>query len=158
YAAAFAQYGASISSNDTRTLLTLWEEWQTTVGVWNSGAAGLGGWSLSAHHVYDPGGQRLYRGDGEQGNASATRLNNVIGTCAGTGSNGCNGDLGPATAATLFNPVGVATAADGSLYIADVNNFVIRRVTPDGVIKTVAGMPHLGCHGDVTPATQTPIN
>lgn len=49
------------------------------------------------------------------------------------------GDGGPATEGQLFEPAGMAYAADGSLYIADRDNLAIRRVGPDGVLSTVAG-------------------
>jgi len=44
--------------------------------------------------------------------------------------------------AALFNtPRGVATAPDGSVYVSDAGNQVIRKITPDGVVTTVAGVP-----------------
>ncbi len=57
----------------------------------------------------------------------------------GTGSRNWCGDAGPATRAKLAGPEDMALAADGSLVIADTGNNVIRRVTPDGVIGTLAG-------------------
>ena len=48
-------------------------------------------------------------------------------------------DTGPATAAWLAQPYGVALDAAGDLYIADTNNWRIRMVTPDGMIRVVAG-------------------
>jgi len=158
FRAAFALYGSALSSNDTRSVLTLWQERQVNLGVWDAHGAGLGGWSLSVHHAYNPEGHVLFRGDGRQGSADAQRINNVMSTLAGTGGTGCNGDNGPATLATLFNPVGVAAGPDGSVYIADVNDAVIRRVSPNGIIKTVAGLPHLGCIGDGSAATTVALN
>jgi sugar lactone lactonase YvrE len=58
---------------------------------------------------------------------------------AGTGEKGFSGDGGEAKQARLSGPNGVALAPDGSLYIADTENHVIRRVNKDGVISTVAG-------------------
>ncbi len=44
--------------------------------------------------------------------------------------------------AALFNtPRGVATAPDGSVYVSDAGNQVIRKITPDGNVTTVAGVP-----------------
>lgn len=58
---------------------------------------------------------------------------------AGTGKTGGEGDDGPATKATLNSPTDVAVAEDGSLYIADYGNHVVRKVDPNGLITTVAG-------------------
>jgi hypothetical protein len=62
-----------------------------------------------------------------------------ITTLAGTGEYGYGGDGGPATAAKLASPNDVLPAKDGDFLIADTFNGRIRRVSPDGVISTVAG-------------------
>lgn len=62
-----------------------------------------------------------------------------ITTLAGTGQAGFSGDDGPAAAAELNAPNGLAVNADGDLYIADTSNHRIRMVSPAGVITTVAG-------------------
>lgn len=74
-------------------------------------------------------------------NHAIRRLNTdgSIETLVGTGVEGYAGDGGPATAAQLSQPFGVALAEDGALYIGDRGNFVVRRVDPDGTITTVAG-------------------
>ena len=66
----------------------------------------------------------------------------------GNGLNGFSGDGGPATKAQLNLPMGVAVQADGSVLIADSNNFRIRKVSPTGVITTVAGNGQEGFAGD----------
>ncbi len=58
---------------------------------------------------------------------------------AGTGTPGFSGDNGPATAARLFNPSGIKFDSKGNLFVADSQNHRIRRITPAGVISTVAG-------------------
>src|SRR4051812_49504673 len=63
-------------------------------------------------------------------------ITTVAGTLTAPGS---SGDGGPATAATLSFPTGVATTADGGFLIADQLNHAIRRVSPAGTITTVAG-------------------
>lgn len=63
----------------------------------------------------------------------------TITTVAGTGTAGFSGDGGPATAAQLNGPRGVAALPGGGFLIADGENQRVRRVTPDGRITTVAG-------------------
>ena len=72
---------------------------------------------------------------------------------AGNGHYGNSGDGGPAAAAQLAEPSAVALDASGSVYIADSSNDCIRKVTRDGVIRTVAGTGHDGSGGDNGPAT-----
>lgn len=62
------------------------------------------------------------------------------------------GDNGPATKATLNNPLGLAVDAAGNLYIADANEFRIRVVAPNGIITTIAGTDQSGYTGDGGPA------
>jgi RHS repeat-associated protein len=71
----------------------------------------------------------------------------IITTVAGGGFSGL-GDGGPATQAALFIPTGMAVLADGSFYIADSGHNRIRRVSPDGIINTVAGTGATGFAGD----------
>ncbi|WP_303900977.1 NHL domain-containing protein [Thiohalomonas denitrificans] len=62
-----------------------------------------------------------------------------ISTVAGGNFGGYSGDGGPAVSSSLHSPRGVAVGADGTLYIADTGNRRIRKVTPNGIITTVAG-------------------
>jgi DNA-binding beta-propeller fold protein YncE len=79
----------------------------------------------------------------------------IITTIAGNGTPGFAGDGGPATEAELNNPVDIALAADGSLYIADTYNSCIRVVDPQGFIATVAGVcGSNGFNGDGGAATE----
>ncbi|MBZ5609162.1 MAG: hypothetical protein LAP38_12945 [Acidobacteriia bacterium] len=80
---------------------------------------------------------RIYIAD-TQNNRVRMIANGVITTVAGTGARGFSGDNGPATSAQLATPVAVAVDPAGNLYIADINNFRIRKVS-GGVITTVAG-------------------
>ena len=63
----------------------------------------------------------------------------IITTAAGNGANGFAGDGGPATQASLSAPCAVAADAAGNLFIADENNYRIRKVDTQGIITTVAG-------------------
>jgi len=72
----------------------------------------------------------------------------TIETVAGTGTPGFSGDHGLATLAQLNRPAGLAMDLQGNLYIADRDNHLIRRVSPDGLIETVAGAGTPGFSGD----------
>ena len=69
----------------------------------------------------------------------------VITTVAGNGEPGYSCDNGPACAARLNEPKGLALDGKGNLYIADAENHVVRKVDlASGLITTVAGRPETG--------------
>jgi uncharacterized protein (TIGR03437 family) len=75
---------------------------------------------------------------------------------------GFSGDGGPAISARLNAPHGVGVDAAGNVYIADTTNYRIRKVTPSGIITTVAGtgditIPFLNNLGDGGPATSATL-
>ena len=61
----------------------------------------------------------------------------VVSTLAGTAGTGSADGTGPA--ASFNSPVGVATDNAGNVYVADANNSTIRKITPAGVVSTLAG-------------------
>jgi len=77
----------------------------------------------------------------------------TISTIAGNGGQGYSGDGGPATAARLLFPGAVAVDGSGNLFIADSGGYRVRKVTPAGIITTVAGTGISGFSGDGGPAT-----
>ena len=80
-------------------------------------------------------------------------------TVAGNGTAGYSGDGGPATAAELNNPRGLAVDSAGDLFIARPDNNVIREVVKaTGDIITVAGNGTAGYSGDNGPATAAELN
>ena len=81
----------------------------------------------------------------------------VITTIAGTGESGYTGDGGPATEATLYEPYSLAIDSDGSVYIVDRLNAVVRRVDPNGIITTVAGTGEPGYSGDGGPGHEAQL-
>lgn len=82
----------------------------------------------------------------------------VIDTIAGTGNPGGVGDGGPAKAAELRGPHGLAIGASGVVYIADQGNHRIRAVAPDGTISTIAGSGQVGYSGDAAAARAAALN
>lgn len=77
----------------------------------------------------------------------------VISTFAGNGTYNYSGDNGPATAAEIGDPQGVAVDASGNVYIADKGNNRIRMVDGSGTITTYAGTGTAGFFGDGGAAT-----
>jgi hypothetical protein len=84
--------------------------------------------------------------------------NSIITTFAGNGSTGYTGDGGPAVCAGVYWPDGVAEDAQGNLFIADTEHNVVREVSTNGIITTVAGNGTAGYRGDTYPATNAEIN
>jgi DNA-binding beta-propeller fold protein YncE len=82
----------------------------------------------------------------------------IITRVAGTGESGFGGDGGAATAALLDTPLDARVGPDGAVYIADARNNRIRRVSPDGIITTVAGTGTEGYSGDGGPARSAELS
>ncbi|RUO94463.1 hypothetical protein D7Y11_04320 [Corallococcus sp. AB018] len=144
---AWARYGersTRFEGSDGRDT-TLWQFHTATV-VSLPDFSQLGGWSLDAHHAYDPWRSTLYLGQGGAlpGRESLGKTPRVLTTATPTFS----GDHGPAKQARLAAPQGIAVAADGTVYIADTGNHRIRQVRPNGVIATAAGNGVKGATGD----------
>jgi sugar lactone lactonase YvrE len=90
--------------------------------------------------------------------AASSGPDDVLRTVVGTGAPGYSGDGGPATAAQLREPFHVSFGPRGELYVAEAANHCIRRVDPDGKIRTVAGCGRKGYSGDGGPATAATLN
>jgi len=151
--------GLALSANSARQQITFWQEWRGSIGPWDARAEGLGGWTFGVHHAYDPGGNVLYLGNGSRRRARS--LPDVITTVAGNGGfcMGACGDGGPATASGLSVADTIAVGSDGSLYIPDRDGSRMHKVSPNGIITTVAGsLLGRGFSGDHGPATSAQLN
>lgn len=135
----------------------------TVAGSSDDGFAGDGGLARNAQ-ISGPAGLALapngdlFFSDADNNRIRVVHANGIIDTVAGTGQPGFAGDNGPARAAALHSPAGLALAPDGSLLIADTGNNRVRRIAPNGTISTVAGNGGGGSGGDGGPATAAQLN
>jgi RHS repeat-associated protein len=116
----------------------------TVAGTGVSGVAGDNGPAISAQFRQPHGLVVAADGTAFVADDTAHRIRKIapdgtITLYAGTGTSGYTGDGGNALAATLNAPMGMALAPDGTLFFADNGNRVVRKITPDGTISTIAG-------------------
>ncbi|HEY2382041.1 MAG TPA: hypothetical protein VGK48_12755 [Terriglobia bacterium] len=116
-----------------------------------------GGYGNPADIVIDPNGN-LFVSDFAENRIVKVTAGGTLSIIAGSFVSGYSGDGGPATAAHLHGPSGLALDWAGNLYIADSNNNVIRKIDTDGIITTVAGNGTPGLSGDGGPATAAQLN
>ena len=137
----------------------------TIAGTGTPGYSGDGG-SATAAQLFAPSGVAATPDGGyliaDTGNSRVRKVSSDgrITTVAGTGTPGFSGDGGPATAARLGqnSPYSVAVTADGGFLIGDEVNRRVRRVSPTGIITTVAGTGVQGSSGDGGAATAAQLN
>jgi uncharacterized protein (TIGR03437 family) len=120
------------------------------------------GGQVNSARIYGPGGTaldatgNLYFADSGNFRIRKVSTTGIITTIAGNGTQGFSGDGGPAISAT-FNGLGdIAIDGAGNLYIVDFIR--VRKVTPQGIITTVAGTNTTGYSGDGGPAVNAVLN
>lgn len=137
----------------------------TVAGSESAGSSGDGGPATAAALTYPVAVAPTADGgfliaDDDQSRIRRVSAAGTITTVAGNGRTGFSGDGGPATAAALDGPTDVRPTPDGGFLISDGNNNRVRRVFPDGTIRTVAGngsqSPPSGDGGPATAATVSP--
>ncbi len=136
----------------------------TVAGNGSTGYSGDGGQATAASLFYprglafDGNGNLLIADASHHAVRRVSAATGVITAVAGTGSSGYYGDGGPATAARLYYPYGVAVDPQGNILIADHSNLRVRRVDAGtGYITTVAGTGNYYSNGDGGPATAAAI-
>ena len=134
----------------------------TYAGNGSAGFGGDGGLATNAQFIGAAGiavdhGGNVYFSDINNRRVRKVTPAGYIYTIAGSGGAGFTGDGGQATAAELNTPYGVAVDAGGNVYVADELNFRIRKITPAGIITTIAGSGTGGYSGDGGPALAAQI-
>jgi streptogramin lyase len=138
----------------------------TVAGTGKKGYEGDGGPALKAafdlpHELrFDAAGNLFIADTGNNAIRCIDARTGIITTIAGGPQlRGYAGDGGPATAASFKGPHSIQFASDGSLYVCDVGNHVIRRINPvTGIITTIAGTGQPGTTPDGAPIIGTPFN
>jgi uncharacterized protein (TIGR03437 family) len=134
----------------------------TVAGTGVAGYSGDGGAAAGAQ-VNQPYGVavdaagNVYIADTSNHSIRRVAPNGNINTIAGNGSPGYSGDGGAASAAQLNGPTGICADASGNLYIADLSNGRVRKISTAGVITTVAGNGGIGYSGDGGPAVNATL-
>lgn len=131
----------------------------TVAGTGTAGYSGDGALATAAQ-IRQPGGVAVAP-DGslyiaEYGNHRIRKVasNGIITTVAGTGVAAFSGDGGPATAARIYAPLSIVADSAGNIFFTDIGNYRVRKITPAGVISTVAGTGRCPVKsGDGGPAT-----
>jgi sugar lactone lactonase YvrE len=127
-----------------------------TFGFAGDGALATSAWLAAPCGVSVDRAGALYISDTSNNRIRKVSPGGIISTVAG--ADHYAGDGGPATAALLQYPRGVAVDATGNLYIADTGNYRIRKVSPSGTISTLAGNGMRGTSGDGGPAIAASLN
>jgi sugar lactone lactonase YvrE len=135
----------------------------TVAGNGTQGFAGDGTSAFTAE-LYHPAGVtfdgtgNMYIADQSNNRIRKISPSGIISTIAGNGAAGFSGDGAIATSAELNGPIGVAVDGALNVYIADLNNNRIRRVSSSGIISTIAGIGTQGFSGDGAGATSAELS
>ena len=125
----------------------------TVAGNGTSGYSGDGSAATSAQ-LKSPLGvafdseDNMYIGDYGNNVIRKVDSNGIISTVAGTGTAGYSGDGGMATSANLYKPTALTVDLSGNIYFCDTYNEVVRRISKNGIISTIAGTGTQGYSGN----------
>jgi len=155
---------ADVFNNRIRKINTTTGIISTVAGVGTAAWTGDGGQATAAKlneptGVAVDGAGNILIADNSNNRVRKVNTSGIISTIAGTGlPYGYTGDGGPATAAHLYYPKGIAVDAPGNVYICDWNNSVVRKINTSGMINTIAGTGAPGYSGDGIAAVSSQLN
>lgn len=129
--------GIGVAGRDELVVYQTYSVRLGALGVWDAREAGLGGWTLDAHHLYDPFHQALHQGDGLTRDSRSPVVSRAIAPWTDAGGE-------------LIH--GLATDAGGNLYYSAGHR--VFKATPDGATTLVAGRQLGGFSGDGGPAVE----
>jgi sugar lactone lactonase YvrE len=135
---ASASYIISGSGYPSGTILPFAGNGTTTGSSGDGGQATQAGFISPYFIAFDPSGN-AYITDFSANRVRKVTPGGIISTFAGNGTGSDTGDGGQASAATVYGPNGVTTDASGNVYISEERGRRIRKVTPAGIITTIAG-------------------
>jgi len=136
----------------------------TVAGTGTAGYSGDGGLATAAQlsepfGIFVDASSNIYIADkGNNAIRKVTASTGIISTIAGTGVLGATGDGGLATAALLNVPLSVSLDGNNNLYIGEVGNGIVRKITAStGIITRFAGNGTTGFSGDGALATNAQL-
>ncbi|AUX41034.1 uncharacterized protein SOCE26_024390 [Sorangium cellulosum] len=149
--------GTRILGSRTRQETALARRWEGQIGAsWTNGSAALGGMSLDVHHAFDTLGSILYLGDGSRRDSRniGSVLERIAGEIPRSATPAAAADGLSIEAAYIGRPSGLALGSDGTIYYSDQMSSRVRKISPGGIVTTVAGVNGVsGYNGDNRLAT-----
>ncbi|MDQ3740907.1 MAG: hypothetical protein M3389_08195, partial [Actinomycetota bacterium] len=128
----FARYsGTPVTADAARKEITLWREWTSLLGPWDTRGLGLGGWSLDVHHVLDRAGAVVHLGDGGRRRCDVAPGDATLDVLMADERALAKLDVGTA--------VDVAVDRAGWVYLSDSSGAAVYRAAPDGRLELYAG-------------------
>jgi sugar lactone lactonase YvrE len=145
-----------VADTDNETIRKVTPAGLVTTLAGLAGSSGSTNATGSAARFYSPGGVavdavgNIYVADTDNNTIRKVTPAGVVTTLAGCDTCNAGSTDGTGSAALFDYPYGVAVDGSGNVYVADGNNNTIRKVTPAGVVTTLAGLAGIAGSADGT--------